>query len=279
MDSSGPFPVTKTFIGPISTHDTAAGAPAISTTCTVDAGDPPGLAFALPVVSPPSTIGTTVPVPPDLISSRTRHLAAAAARTPRATADYGFGPWPSKPTSNLYRAPTPPNRVPPRPSAPPKPQITPPPPAGAANIGGVHWPTNALDIIVSTTCAPFLDPVVEPNDPLSRPTPIPHLPRPPSPPWPHPPEPVVKPDDNPHLLSCVEHFTHTDWGREQRAEPLCSATIRFLSLNSPAPPAGRPPRPILFVSAPAARRRAHPRCQKPAPSYRRRRRPPCSTTT
>ena len=90
MDSSGPFPVTKTFIGPISTHDTAAGAPAISTTCTVDAGDPPGLAFALPVVSPPSTIGTTVPVPPDLISSRTRHLAAAAARTPRATADYGL---------------------------------------------------------------------------------------------------------------------------------------------------------------------------------------------
>ena len=78
MDSSGPFPATKTFIGPISTHDTAAEAPAISTTCAVDAGAPPGLAFGLPVVSPPSTIGTTVPVPPDLISSCLLYTSDAA---------------------------------------------------------------------------------------------------------------------------------------------------------------------------------------------------------
>ncbi|CAN0598001.1 unnamed protein product, partial [Laminaria digitata] len=39
-----------------------------------------------------------------------------------------------------------------------------------------------------------------------------------------------------HLLSCVEHFTHTDWAREQRAEPTCSAATRLLSLNSPASP-------------------------------------------
>ena len=87
MDSSGPFPATKTFIGPISTHDTAAEAPAISTTCAVVASAPPGLAFGLPVVSPPSTIGTTVPVPPDLILSRTHHRTTAAAGTPRATDD------------------------------------------------------------------------------------------------------------------------------------------------------------------------------------------------
>ena len=40
----------------------------------------------------------------------------------------------------------------------------------------------------------------------------------------------------PSFLSCVEHFMHTDWVHEQGAEPLCSATIQFLSLHSPTPP-------------------------------------------
>ena len=50
------------------------------------------------------------------------------------------------------------------------------------------------------------------------------------------PEPVVEPDDDSLLRSWVEHYTSTDWEREQRVEPLCSATIRFLSLRTPSPP-------------------------------------------
>ena len=52
------------------------------------------------------------------------------------------------------------------------------------------------------------------------------------------PEPVVEPHDDSHLRSCVEHYIYTDGAREQRAEPLCSAAIRFLSLGSRSSPPG-----------------------------------------
>ena len=58
-----------------------------------------------------------------------------------------------------------------------------------------------------------------------------------------------RPGDDPHLLARVEHCTHKDWAREQRVEPLCSATIRLLSLGSPSPP---PPDLLDFI--PPARR-------------------------
>ena len=48
-------------------------------------------------------------------------------------------------------------------------------------------------------------------------------------------EPAVEPNDDSHLRSCVDHFTHTDWASKQRTEPLCSAAIRFFPLNSPSP--------------------------------------------
>ena len=47
---------------------------------------------------------------------------------------------------------------------------------------------------------------------------------------------VIRPDDDPHLRFCVEHYTYTNWAHEQRAEPLCSAIIRFISLGLPSPP-------------------------------------------
>lgn len=46
----------------------------------------------------------------------------------------------------------------------------------------------------------------------------------------------MDPGDNPHLRSRVEHYAHTDWAREQHAEPFGLAAIRSLSLDSPTPP-------------------------------------------
>ena len=50
------------------------------------------------------------------------------------------------------------------------------------------------------------------------------------------PDPVVDLNDDPHLLARVERYTYRDWAREQCAEPVCYAAIRFLSLDSPSPP-------------------------------------------
>ena len=49
------------------------------------------------------------------------------------------------------------------------------------------------------------------------------------------PETIVEPVDDPYIRSCVEYYTYTDWAREQRAKPVCSATLWFLSLGSPSP--------------------------------------------
>ena len=84
-------------------------------------------------------------------------------------------------------------------------------------------------------------------------TPVPRLPSP-TPPTrqttPRLPEPVVEPDDDSLLRSCVEHYTSTDWAREQRAEPLCSATIRFISLGTSSLPPDDPLDYIPCVSRP-----------------------------
>ena len=271
MDFSGPFSALKTFVGPI--HNTVTEMLAKSATCAVDAGAPPPLASRLSVVSPPSTIGATVPAPQNLISSRTRHRTAAAAGTPRATADYGFGARPSRSASTGHRTPAPLDRGPPRPSQPTTPQVAPPPPASAGRTAGARWLKIFLDTFFSASGAPrsgarwlILDIVFSasgsprsgsrwlkvipdivffascaPRRGARRParrcpfktTATQPVPRPPTSPPLSMPEPVVEPDDYPHLLSCVDHFTHTDWARKQRAEPLCSATIRLLSLSSP----------------------------------------------
>ena len=79
-------------------------------------------------------------------------------------------------------------------------------------------------------------PVVERDDAPSRSTRA--HPRPPlsTTPPPRVPEPAIEPDDDPYLLSCIEHFTFTGWARKQHPEPPFAATIHCLSLNSPAPP-------------------------------------------
>ena len=78
-----------TFVGP--THNTGTEVLATSATCAVAAGAHTEVAFMPPVVSPPSTIGTTRSAPPYLISPRTRHHIAAASGTSRTIADYGVG--------------------------------------------------------------------------------------------------------------------------------------------------------------------------------------------
>ena len=50
------------------------------------------------------------------------------------------------------------------------------------------------------------------------------------------PKPVVEPIDDLYIRSCVEHDTYTNGAREQRAGPLCSATLQVLALGSPVPP-------------------------------------------
>ena len=65
-------------------------------------------------------------------------------------------------------------------------------------------------------------------------------------------------DGDPHLLSCVEHFTHTDWVGQKRRAPLRRChTLHFLAL--PASPAARPPGFIPAVAMSVASRRACPR--------------------
>ena len=80
----------------------------------------------------------------------------------------------------------------------------------------------------------------KPNPPPSSQT-INPRPPPPSPPAALPappklPETIVEPIDDLHLRFGVEHYTYTNWPCEQRAEPLCSANLRFLSLGLPSPP-------------------------------------------
>ena len=216
LERPGSSPLPNTFVGPVSAHRTVDEPPPCLEKAAVDTGAPPGSASRPPVVSPPSTIGATIPAPPDLISSRTRHRAAAATGTPRAAIDYGFGRRPQPTASNT---PTPTRRT----SAPP------------ATARPRPLPTTPPSATAPAQPAP-------PTPPTNPSLPTPSSPVPPS-------EPDVTPDDDPHLLARIEHRTSSDWAREQRAEPLCSAVIRFLSLGSPSPP---PPDLLDFI--PSARR-------------------------
>ena len=202
----------------------------------------PGLVFRPPVVSPPPTIGAITSAPTGLISSRTRHGAAAATGIPRATNHYGFGrratvavpPWLAR---THPRAPAPPDKGPPSPSKPTTPQAVPPAqpaqPALRASKG-----SRSPSVPSSSPPRPQTpEPAVEPDDGLPKPAsarPLPRAPELPSLPL------SELNDDEPHLLSFVEHFTYTGLVRVQGAEPRCSATIRFLSLHSPAPPLSDP---------------------------------------
>ncbi len=222
IEHPDPFSAPNIFVGPISTHNAIDEPLASPEKAAVDTGAPPGYASKPPVVSPPSTIVATVPAPSDLISSRTRHRAAAAAGTPLATADYGFG---RRPKQAEPRRPTSARRTP-SPSSTAQPRLLQPPTPPAAAPPQAAQPAPPVSTHPRSTPSPAPSP------------PIPSTPTPPLP------EPVVEPDDDPHLLARVERYTYKDWAREQRAEPLCSATIRFLSLDSPSPP---PPDLLDFI--------------------------------
>ena len=192
-------------------------------------GTPPGLACRPPVISPSSTSGVCVSnssrASSGLISSRTRNRSAVASGTPRTHAYYGFGRRPPAPAASR---PSSPQRRPPTLGSKP-----------AAQRPATTQRRTAQSTTSPSTAIPPRTP--QPNPPLSSQTIGPRLPPPPRPPTlrapPRPPEPIVEPVDDLHLRFCVEHYTYTNWAREQRAEPLCSATFRFLFLGSrPTPP-------------------------------------------
>ena len=221
-------PALYVSVGHIFAFDHIAESPSSSEKGTVVTGAPPGLACRPPVVSPLSISSVSVSTTPRassvLISSRFRQRSDAAARTPRTPADYGFG---RRPPATATSRPPSPQRCPPTLGS--KPAARQP---ATTQRRAAHSTSSP-----STATSPNTP---QPDPPSSRQTTDPR----PSPPPPRPvlqapprlPEPIVEPIDDPHLRSCVEYYTYTDWAREQRAEPLCSATLRFLSLGPPSPP-------------------------------------------
>ena len=163
------------------------------------------------MVCPLSTIDATELPSSGLISSRTHLRAAAAARTPRPTADCGFGrrlrPTVSRTLKSTRLPPTPPAGAQPRlPPTKPPPAATPTPPASPA-------PTLPRPVPPPT------------SSPLSPSTPTILLP-----------DPVVNLNDDPHLLARVERYTYRDLAHNQSLEPVCYAAIRFFSLDPPSSP-------------------------------------------
>ena len=215
--------IPNTFVGPILTRDSTARPLVSSKNAAVNTRAPPGSASRPPVVSPLSTIGAMEPPPSGLISSRTPHRAAAAG-TPRPTSDYGFG---RRPKPTVSRRPTS-TRRPPTPPAWAQPRLSPTttPPAAAPTPPASPAPTAPRPAPPSTT------------SPTSPSTPTLLIP-----------DPVVNLNNDPHLLARVERYTYRDWAREQRAEPVCYAAIRFLSLDFRSPPPAD-----LLDSIPSAQR-------------------------
>ena len=210
-------------VGHISAFDHIAESPSSSEKAAVIADAPPGLPCRPPVVSPSPTSGVSVSTSPrassGLISSRIRNRSAAAAGTPRTPADYGFGCRP--PATAASRPPSLQRR----------------PPTLGSRPAAQRPATTQRCAARSTSSPSTANP--QPDPPSSSQTIDPRPPPPPTPPALRAPprllEPIVEPIDDLHLRFFVEHYTYTDWAREQRAEPLCSATLRFLSLGSPSP--------------------------------------------
>ena len=143
-------PLYSVPVGHVSALTSIAESPSSSEKATASTGAPPGLVSRPPVVSPSPTSSVSVPTAPrassGLISSRTRHRSAAAARTPRTPADYGFGrrtlaAATPKPPSTHGRPPTLRSRPPLRPSAARrKTAWNLPPPSSATGPGGTPQP-------------------------------------------------------------------------------------------------------------------------------------------
>lgn len=175
-------------------------------------GAPAGLVFRPPFISPSPTSGasvrTTLRSFSGLIYSRTRHRSVSAAGTPGTPTDYGFG---RRTSTTAVSRPTPTHRRPPT--------LTPRPllrrPSTARRSAAQDSPS---PVTPTSTTSPVLPPSLQPTTPR---------PPPPAPPTPLPrlPKPVVERKYDQHLISCVDHYTYTGWAREQRAGPLCYATL------------------------------------------------------
>ena len=131
------------------------------------------------------------PALPGLIYSRTRHRVAAAAGTPRPTADYRFGrrlpPIVHKRSTPAFRATTPPAEAQPR-----LPHTTTPP----GTAPGPPAPLTPPEPLAPTIPRPTLSTTFSPPAPTPPSLPLP--------------EPVVEPDDDPYFLACIEYYTYKD---------------------------------------------------------------------
>ena len=216
--------IPNNFVGPISTRDSTARPLVSPDNAAVNTGAPPGSASRPPVGSSLSTIGATEPPPSGLISSRTRHRAAEAA-----------GP-PSTCRRLWVRRPSATNRI--------QKTYTHPSTTHAPGRG----PAKASSDDNASSCRPHGARVTRTNPTKAGPSfdVFPAVP-------------IntnasahgccCQPQRRPHLLARVERYIYRDWAREQRAEPVCYAAIRFLSLDSPSPPPAD-----LLDSIPSAQR-------------------------
>ena len=200
---------------------------------TVTAGAPPDSSFRPPVVSPSDTsdvsASTTLRASSGLIHSRTLHRSAAPAGTPRTPVDDGFGRRPlvtttSRPSVLRRRLPTPSVTRLPQPHR-----------SSTTRSRTTQDPLPLASVSTATGSASTL-PQIDRPPAYTVPRPTASAVQAPTPTSLRLPEPATGPVDERHLRSCVECFTHIDWDREQRAEPTCSVTIRFISLDSPSPP-------------------------------------------
>ena len=207
----------------MSTFNHVADRPSSSERAAVVTDLPPGLAYRSSVVSPSSTSGVSVSTSPraslGLIFSRTRRRPAGTAGNRRTPAGYGFD-------SQLPANAT---------SRPPSPQRH-PPTLGSKPAAQDLLPHNA---VLHTTTRCFQP---RPHQVLRNRTPRDHRRPPTRGLLPHRPSLFCKyylnyriPLSSP-LMTCIfvpaSSITLTpDWAREQRAEDLCSAILRFPSLG------------------------------------------------
>ena len=184
---------------------------------------------ARPCVKHPST---------DLVSTRTRNRTAAAAGISRPPTDYGFGRdttprFQTVPRQRRHRRPTY-NAA----------DKTAPTREKTTALPAAPLPSTSLQ--ATTAAKPNHAPAPNANAPDHDSTVPPTLFRPPPGPamGTHSPPPAVVPRPRPpphettaelHFRTSVARFRHSDWVREQRAEPCSNAAIRFLSMGSPSP--------------------------------------------
>ena len=172
-------------------------------------GQVPVVPAAPPLLSSPSQTARPPLLPSGLISSRTCRRRATTAGKPQAAVDYGFN------RSDPTQRPAPAARKPRPPRSAPTSQAAPEPCVDPVPAVPIQHATDAA----ASPPSPLLS-ALPPQTPrrVSTLAALPEMPSPAE---------VV-------CLESVERFSHTDWAREQRAEPVCDATIPCLLLGRPS---------------------------------------------